>query len=164
MARRLLNSPGRLVWVFPQGSERPVHEPLDFFPGAARIAELADAAVVPIAFRYVFSASPKPRALAAIGDPLPPERDRARAVAAQQEAVTAQLRRVERHLSELDADFECLHRAGSGWLDPFLSRALDRFARVVLGSADEQPALAQAKDALTPAHPRRAEGPDEGGQ
>ena len=38
-AARLLNAPGRMVWVFPQGRERPVTErPLAFRAGSAEVA------------------------------------------------------------------------------------------------------------------------------
>ena len=71
-AAELLCGPRRCVWIFPQGEERPWHEPLTFLPGAARLCRLApSAAVVPIAFGYSFGATEGPDAWIAIGSPLP---------------------------------------------------------------------------------------------
>ncbi|MCA9653923.1 MAG: lysophospholipid acyltransferase family protein, partial [Myxococcales bacterium] len=89
----LLDRPGRLVWIFPQGEERPLHErPLVFHPGAARVAERAPAAtVLPVALAYAFGAREAPELLVSIGAPLPAEGSAARARDAQAAAVLAEL-------------------------------------------------------------------------
>jgi 1-acyl-sn-glycerol-3-phosphate acyltransferase len=160
----LLREAGRVVWVFPQGGERPVHEPLRFLGGAARMAELAGAAVVPVGFRYAFSSTPQPRALASIGSALPDGLTGAAAITAQQDAVAAELATIDRHLARRDSAFETIHHADPGWVDAFLTRALDRFAGAVLDSADEQTAFAEPKRPLSPPDLRGAEGPGERGQ
>lgn len=95
-AADLLDKPGRLVWVFPQGQERPAHErPLRFSSGAARIASLSGALTVPVAFSYVFGGRERPDVYVSIGAPLV-DADRH----AQARAVERELDRIEAELSE----------------------------------------------------------------
>jgi 1-acyl-sn-glycerol-3-phosphate acyltransferase len=96
-AAKLLDRPGRLVWIFPQGTERPITaRPLGFMGGSAAIARVARRArVVPIALRYELGATERPTLHVAIGDALPVERDVA-AARAQHEAA------VERALADID--------------------------------------------------------------
>jgi len=77
-AARLLDRARRLVWIFPQGRERPVTaRPLAFAPGAAAIARLAPACrVVPAALRYEHGEEPEPVAYVAFGEALPRGRRR----------------------------------------------------------------------------------------
>ena len=120
-AAELLSGPGRVVWVFPQGEERPVHErPLRFSAGAARIASLADARTVPVALSYVFGAREQPDVFVSIGPPLvDADRD------AQAAAVQAELERIERALSEPGSEaFETIGRAArrsGGWAEKMLA-------------------------------------------
>ncbi len=97
-AAKLLDRPGRLVWIFPQGRERPVTaRPLGFMGGSAAIARVAPGArVVPVALRYEVGATERPTLHIAIGEVLPRERDVA-AARAQHEAA------VERALGDIDA-------------------------------------------------------------
>lgn len=100
-ARKLLDAPGRVVWIFPEGREVPLSaRPIAFKAGSAELARLAkDAAVVPLALRYEMGASPKPTALVAIGQPVTaPRTDLHAQRAAQEEAVAAELARIERAL------------------------------------------------------------------
>ena len=71
-AANLLDRPGRLVWVFPQGEERPATSDLgDFKPGAAIIARRAPgASVVPVGLHYAFGSTEWPDAYIAVGPPL----------------------------------------------------------------------------------------------
>ena len=120
-AAELLSQPGRVVWVFPQGEERPVHErPLRFSPGAARIASLANARTVPVALSYVFGTREQPDVFISIGAPLS-EADRD----AQAEAVQAELERIERELSNPGSEaFETIGRGGRssiGWAEKALA-------------------------------------------
>ncbi len=115
----LLDKPGRVVWIFPQGRERPVTErPLAFVGGAAALARVAkSAACIPVAFRYEFGASEKPELLIAVGEPISYDRDIARATASQEAAVGAELARLERaaHGQSWDADgFEVILRERRG--------------------------------------------------
>lgn len=69
----LLGRPGRALWIFPQGAQRPAHfRPLGFLPGIRLLARLApEAAVVPVAFQYLFREAPAPAAYVHFGAPLP---------------------------------------------------------------------------------------------
>jgi 1-acyl-sn-glycerol-3-phosphate acyltransferase len=107
-AARLLDRPGRLVWVFPQGVERPVTErPLRFRAGAAAIARVAQRAVtVPAALRYEFAGTERPVLYLSFGSPLAAERDPDVGRVAQESAVEAELARIERAVcGELELDF-----------------------------------------------------------
>lgn len=90
-ATQLVKRPGALLWVFPQGSERPPNEPLAFAGGAAAIAKHAEVPVLPIGLMYQFGDREQPYLWVACGELLPPT-----ATAAEQEsAVAVQLRRIE---------------------------------------------------------------------
>jgi len=92
-AAKLLDRPGRLVWLFPQGRERPVTaRPLDFRPGAAAIARVAkQARVFGAGLRYEHGANPAPSLFVSIGDPLVARRDVREGTADQETAVTREL-------------------------------------------------------------------------
>jgi len=70
-AAKLLDRPGRLVWIFPQGREVPITQrPLGFRPGSAVVARFAKkACVVPAALRYEMGKDPLPYLWATFGDP-----------------------------------------------------------------------------------------------
>ena len=110
---RLLNGPGRLVWVYPQGRERPsTVRPLGFRGGSAEIARVSKAVTVPIALRYEFMATERPRLFIDIGEALAPERDVTKAIAAHERAVTEGLDRIERALLDERTDaYEAVIRA-----------------------------------------------------
>ncbi|MDF1564125.1 MAG: lysophospholipid acyltransferase family protein [Deltaproteobacteria bacterium] len=99
-AAGLLDGPGRLVWVFPQGRERPESaRPLGFQPGAAAIARLAKGCqVVPVGLRYVFGEAEHPEIQLAVGEPLAPEREVDAGRRRQEEEVEALLGALERYL------------------------------------------------------------------
>lgn len=71
-ARSRLRAPGDVVWIFPQGRERPVTErPLRFFDGAARVAYgLTSVTVIPVGIRYELGAHPLPTLLVSLGEPI----------------------------------------------------------------------------------------------
>lgn len=100
-ATSLLDRPGRLVWVFPQGEERPQHErPLRFFGGAASIARCVPAAtVVPVGLAYAFASVAAPSIYVSVGSPLAPSTTSGAARRTQVEAVEAELARIDRELS-----------------------------------------------------------------
>lgn len=97
---RLLDRPGRLVWVFPEGREIPDHvRPLHFARGASVMARLAkDAAVVPVGLSYAFGKAERPDVFVSIGRALSPA-DRV-SPEAQARAVADELDRIAgaRHL------------------------------------------------------------------
>jgi 1-acyl-sn-glycerol-3-phosphate acyltransferase len=98
---RLLKSPNQLVWIYPQGRERPpTVRPLGFRGGSAEIARVAKAHTVPIALRYEFMEVEKPRLLIHIGAPIAPERNVARATEAHERAVIEGLDHIDRVLLE----------------------------------------------------------------
>lgn len=104
-AARLLRGPGHVVWIFPQGGERPEAEPLAFRRGAAEIARVARASVLPLGLRYVHRGAERPEAFVSFGGPLGPgPRDVDAARRAHEEAVGAELARIGRHLLEADAE------------------------------------------------------------
>jgi 1-acyl-sn-glycerol-3-phosphate acyltransferase len=91
----LLDRPGRLVWLFPQGAERPLTEPLRFHRGAAVIAHRVGISVLPVGIRPEFGRHDRPVLWMAFGPPLPPGDGGAADVAAQEQAVAALLEEIE---------------------------------------------------------------------
>ena len=162
-AAGLLDRPGRAVWIFPQGSERPLHEPLAFFGGAAHIARLApESAVVPLGLVYAFGSLEKPCAFAAFGPPIEARGETTAAVEAQREAVGRQVARIQAALSGRGSeDFEPMLGRRPSRLHTWASAALDRVAGRLL---HQQPPRADTKLALPPGHPPRSARAQEGGQ
>lgn len=131
-AASLLDRPGRLVWMFPQGEERPLHErPLRFFGGAAGVARrVPAAAVVPVGLAYAFGAAAAPSVLVAVGPPLAAVPTIASARRAQVEAVEAELARIERELSRPGTQgFETIPLAPPRRLEALAERALAALVR-----------------------------------
>ena len=129
-AARLLDRPGRLVWVFPQGRERPITErPLGFRPGSGEIARVARRAVtVPAALRYEFGSTERPVLYLSFGEQLGPERDAARAREQHEHAVEAELDHIERAVrGEGDLGFIDVHRTVERAGADLASRALAFF-------------------------------------
>lgn len=115
---RLLDRPGRLVWIFPQGKETPLTRPLEFRAGAAAIARsAAGAAVVPIGLRYEMAGTPRPELWVSIGDAF--EAGDARQ---QEAAVARELARIEGGLETLD--FPVLHRTSESGLSRLAEASL----------------------------------------
>jgi 1-acyl-sn-glycerol-3-phosphate acyltransferase len=132
-AAALLDRPRRGVWIFPQGRERPVDErPLGFKPGAAVVAIRArSCALVPVAFRYEFGNREQPEMLVSIGAPVPHDDDVAAAVAAQEQAVLAELDRIGRFVADRKAphEFAAVIERRASWLGQLLERLLAWFTR-----------------------------------
>lgn len=123
---RLLDGPSKLVWVFPQGRERPFTErPLGFRPGSAEIARVAKATTVPLALRYEFLRTERPHLLVDVGEALAPVRDVAAGCAAHEARVTEGLDRIDAALREgaLDA-YEPVLQAPGGLVGPLAERLL----------------------------------------
>lgn len=106
-AARLLTAPGRAVWLFAQGDERPITEPLAFKPGAARIAQMEPRArVVPLAIRYEMGNLEHPRLLVSIGAALTTV-----TTSSLQDAVAVELQRLEAAVRSKDYEpMACLLR------------------------------------------------------
>jgi 1-acyl-sn-glycerol-3-phosphate acyltransferase len=59
---QLLNRPGRVMWVFAQGRQRPPHlRPLDLQRGVAFLTQQSGAPVVPLSISYLYGDAPRPR-------------------------------------------------------------------------------------------------------
>lgn len=128
-AARLLDRPGRLVWIFPQGGERPITErPLGFREGAAQVARLARRAVtIPAAIRYELAGEELPRLHVSFGGALAPERDTARGRARQEEAVERELAAIDAEIAGRPVEgeaFSVLHERGPSWIGSLAERAL----------------------------------------
>ena len=97
-AARLLDTPGRALWIFPEGRERSPFAPLELRPGAAQIARVAKRAlVVPVGLRYVFGGSEHPELWISLGRPLVrgDGRDVTSGVARQREGIEHELARID---------------------------------------------------------------------
>lgn len=97
-AAGLLQRPGQHVWIFPQGAERPVTEPLAFHPGAPRIAYLAQARILPMAVRYEHGRLPKPSIYIAFGEPILPLEDEGEATRRLERTVAGLLDLIEQEV------------------------------------------------------------------
>lgn len=131
---KLLDRPGRMVWIFPQGAERPIHErPLGFREGAAHVARVAKRAVtIPAALHYEFAGEELPRLYLSFGPALPYERDAAKARAAQEEAVLAELAAIDDAIAGRPVPgeaFSLVHRRDPSWLARLAERWLALMAR-----------------------------------
>ena len=73
-AASLLDRPGRVVWIFPQGRQRPSHlRPLELQPGVRWLRKVSGARVLPMSLTYAFRQAPEPAALASFGSPFSAE-------------------------------------------------------------------------------------------
>lgn len=68
-AAGLLDGPGRSVWIFPQGRQRPAHlRPLELRPGVEwLVAAAGGVPVVPVSLQYGFREGERPAALVRFG-------------------------------------------------------------------------------------------------
>ncbi|AKT37314.1 uncharacterized protein CMC5_014460 [Chondromyces crocatus] len=136
-AVKLLDRPGRAVWVFPQGRERPAGErPLGFRPGAAEIARVARRArVVPVGLRYELGAEEQPKLYVSFGAPVAALRDAVTGRRVQEQAVEAELDRIHEALCAVAdggeglAAFARVHRAKESAVGPLLERLLAHWTR-----------------------------------
>ena len=136
-AAKLLRRERTLVWIFAQGDERPVTEPLAFRPGTTILARLAPRAqVVPLALRYEMGKTERPVALISIGEPIA-------AGCAHEDAVAAELARIETWVRAPNEDFRPVLQAPRSWLGALAEWWLGRFTRSALqsprGTEDEVP-------------------------
>ncbi|MDI3286481.1 lysophospholipid acyltransferase family protein [Polyangium sp. 15x6] len=153
-AARLLDAPGKLVWVYPQGQERPITErPLGFRPGSAEIARVSrKARTVPVGLRYEFGGTERPTLWLSFGEPVKAERDTTKGRAAQEEAVEAELSRIERAVRGEDAEsFVVVFRAAPARVGGVLEAMLAAMTRPWVMRAPKAASPLSAGDARTKA-------------
>jgi 1-acyl-sn-glycerol-3-phosphate acyltransferase len=130
-AAKLLRAPSpgqsRAVWLFPQGEERPSHEPIVARPGAAAIARVCGehAQVVAVGLRYVFAAEERPQLAIAFGPAARALTGVAAETARQEAALTAVLARLD---AGGDRDDVVLHQRQAGALARMAERMLGKIA------------------------------------
>lgn len=67
----LLDRPGRALWIFPQGRQRPAHlRPLDLKPGIAVLHDRNPVDVVAVSLNYVFLERDRPAAVVHLSAPI----------------------------------------------------------------------------------------------
>lgn len=68
----LLDRPGRSLWMFPQGRQRPAHlRPLDLKPGLRTIHAEAPVDIIAVSINYVFLEKQHPAAVVHFAAPIP---------------------------------------------------------------------------------------------
>ena len=68
----LLDRPGRALWIFPQGRQRPAHlRPLDLKPGVQTLQDTSGADLVAVSVDYVFLERDRPAAVVRFSPPIP---------------------------------------------------------------------------------------------
>ena len=93
-----LDRPSRVLFIFPQGEQRPSSSALRFQSGVGLLSLRFGLPVVPAALRYEFGEDPKPCIFVSLGTPLLPgssARETTQRVAA---GVSAELARIDAHL------------------------------------------------------------------
>jgi 1-acyl-sn-glycerol-3-phosphate acyltransferase len=131
-AARLLDGARRVVWIFPQGRERPINErPLGFRQGSAAVARVAHRArVVPVALRYEQGERERPELLIAFGEPLVHERDLERGREAQERAVVTLLEDIDATILRGDRPgFDVLFRKEPSLMERLATRVLVALTR-----------------------------------
>lgn len=136
-AARLLSAPGRLVWVFAQGDERPISlRPLGFRRGAAQLSRLSGAVTLPVAIRYEHAEDERPAVYLRVGEPLLCAGDVVALCAAQEAAVAALLDEMERECLAGDRrEYEVALARRRGWWGSLAEGILVAITRVVTGIA-----------------------------
>lgn len=104
----LLDRPGRALWIFPQGKQRPSHlQPLDFKTGVLRLQEMAAVPIIPVSIRYLFGERATPQVWIDFGEPL----------------MEADIKTIETHVID-----------GLARIDYAFEHSLDEFEPLVSGS------------------------------
>lgn len=68
----LLDRPGRALWIFPQGRQRPAHlRPLDLKPGLQTVHDRNPVDLVAVSVDYVFLEKDRPAAVVRFSEPIP---------------------------------------------------------------------------------------------
>jgi len=148
-AAGLLDRPGRLVWIFPQGRERAsTRRPLGFRRGSAVVALVAkEAAVVPFGIRYEVAGKERPYLFLSFGPPLQRSSTVDDERASQELAVTEELELMDGMICSLrdgelaspcDAGFEVLLSGRRRLMDQVAQSMLSLFTGG-LKSRDREP-------------------------
>jgi 1-acyl-sn-glycerol-3-phosphate acyltransferase len=95
LAARVLDRPGRLLFVFPQGKQVPARMPLHFRSGILRLAECSGAPIVPAGLCYDFGQDAKPEVRLSIGAPVATEGSAKARLRQLEEAVRIELNRID---------------------------------------------------------------------
>lgn len=124
-----LDRPGRSLWVFPQGRQRPAHlRPLGLERGTELITRASGATIIPVALNYGFREHDCPAAVACFGGPLDPAPT---LLAALEPALADGLARIDLFLDGQPGDFEALVPPNHGPTDTDLpTRLLAAIARM----------------------------------
>ncbi len=108
----VLDRPGRLLYVFPQGRQRPAHlRPLGLEPGVYMVARRTVAPVVPLALTYHFREAAQPTACLDVGPPLTAGADRSGFLSELEAALVAGLTRIDDWIEHGRGAFEALEPA-----------------------------------------------------
>lgn len=95
-ATRLLDQPGRALWIFPQGEQRPAHlRPLGFRAGVRLLMNQAHCPVVPVAITPIWRNRPEPALFIHLGAPVSPSTEKSAVVRSLEESVAAGLARLD---------------------------------------------------------------------
>ncbi len=110
----LLDRPGRTLWIFPQGEQRPFHlRPLGLHKGVRYLAEKSRAPVLPLSISYLYRQAPRPRIVLDLGEPLDLFGGRSAFMQELESRLVQGLQANDRYLLKGDTDYESLV-AGSG--------------------------------------------------
>jgi phytoene desaturase len=122
-----LSGPGRAMYVFPQGRQRPHHlRPLGLSRGANWLAEQSGAQLVPVALGYGFREAHVPAAVVSFGAPVQ--------ASSLEEPLLVELAAVDRFLDDGSGGFEPLVPPRNRRTDESLpGRILGAATRMVLG-------------------------------
>jgi 1-acyl-sn-glycerol-3-phosphate acyltransferase len=129
----LLDGPRRLVWIFPQGRERPVTaRPLGFRGGTGQIARLSpQARTIPAAIRYEYGGEERAAVYVSFGTPVARQPHASGSTAAHESAVVAEMDRIDRALVSGDlSEFDCVHRTRTPRAFAWAQWALARLVRL----------------------------------
>jgi len=132
-AAKLLDRPGKLVWIFPQGEEMPLTAPLRFREGAAHVARVAKrAVVVPAALRYEVGGDENPPLYLSFGPPISYEKNILQSRQMQEAAVQCELSMIDHAVTKqsvADPSFVELYRSNPGYLGILAERMLAAMTR-----------------------------------
>jgi 1-acyl-sn-glycerol-3-phosphate acyltransferase len=133
-AVKLLKQQDKVLWIFPQGDERPSFQPLEFRSGSAEIARIAKVRTVPIAIDYVFGEREWPDLYISCGKAFEPGSARERSTKERKErheqAVATQQKSIREKIAAPNAahGFQLVHqrevsffaKLGERWLSLML--------------------------------------------
>ena len=71
--QKFVEKPGQILWIFPQGDQRPAHlRPLGLAAGVRRLAKKSQVPVLPLALNYLHRQQPQATAVGSFGEALHP--------------------------------------------------------------------------------------------